>query len=111
MADRCVVQSCVVKHAYNAAFEFGALSKVYGQQDPAQWRCTMFKGLYAGYTAGLDATGAALGLPEDKKKLGIGKALIRYFCVPCKPTGANGGRTRNRPADDPEKWALFAELS
>lgn len=97
----------VVKHAYNAAFEFGALSKVYGQQDPAQWRCTMFKGLYAGYTAGLDATGAALGLPEDKKKLGIGKALIRYFCVPCKPTGANGGRTRNRPADDPEKWALF----
>lgn len=67
----------------------------------------MLHGLYAGYTAGLDATGRALGIPEDKQKLTTGKALIRYFCVPCKPTKANGGRTRNYPHHDPEKWALF----
>ena len=99
----------VIKHAYNAPFEFGCLSKVYGPMDPAQWRCTMFHGLYAGYTAGLDATGKALGLPEDKQKLSTGKALIRYFCVPCRPTKANGGRTRNYPHHDPAKWQLFKE--
>lgn len=98
-----------IKHAYNAAFEFGCLSKAYGPMDPAQWRCTMLHGLYAGYTAGLDATGAALGLPADKRKLTTGKALIRYFCVPCRPTKVNGGRTRNYPKHDPEKWALFKE--
>lgn len=98
-----------IKHAYNAAFEFGCLSKAYGLMDPAQWRCTMLHGLYAGYTAGLDATGAALGLPADKRKLTTGKALIRYFCVPCRPTKANGGRKRNYPKHDPEKWALFKE--
>ena len=97
----------VLKHAYNAAFEWECLSKYYGRMIPSQWRCTMFHGLYAGYTAGLDATGRALGLPADKQKLGIGKALIRYFCVPCKPTNANGGRTRNYPRHDPEKWKLF----
>lgn len=98
-----------IKHAYNAPFEFGCLSKYYGQMVPDQWRCTMFHGLYSGYTAGLEATGKALGLPEDKQKLSIGKALIRYFCVPCKPTRVNGGRTRNRPHHDPEKWKLFKE--
>ena len=98
--------SCV-KHAYNAVFEFGALSKVYGPMIPSQWRCTMFHGLYCGYTAGLDATGKALGLPEDKQKIAAGKALIRYFCVPCKPSKANGGRSRNYPRHDPEKWKLF----
>lgn len=67
----------------------------------------MLKGLYAGYTAGLDATGRALGLPEDKRKLNTGKALIRYFCVPCTPTKSNGYRTRNYPYHDPEKWELF----
>ena len=74
-----------------------------------QWRCTMFHGLYCGYTAGLDATGKALGLPADKQKLSTGKALIRYFCVPCAPTKTNGGRTRNYPRHDPAKWALFKE--
>lgn len=99
-----------IKHAYNAPFEWGCLSKYFGKYlPPEQWRCTMFKGLYAGYTAGLDATGRALGLPEDKRKLNTGKALIRYFCVPCKPTKANGGRTRNLPHHDPEKWRLFKE--
>lgn len=100
----------VLKHAYNAAFEWGCLSKYLGRQlPPEQWRCTMLHGLYAGYTAGLDATGRALGLPEDKRKLNAGKALIRYFCVPCSPTKANGGRTRNYPWHDPQKWELFQE--
>ncbi len=97
-----------LKHAYNAAFEWYCLSKYMGAQlPPSQWRDTMLHGLYAGYTAGLDATGRALGIPEDKQKLTTGKALIRYFCVPCKPTKANGGRTRNYPHHDLEKWALF----
>lgn len=96
-----------IKHAYNASFEFGCLSKVFGPMIPSQWRCTMFHGLYCGYTAGLEATGAALGLPSDKKKLGIGKSLIRYFCVPCLPTKANGQRTRSYYYHDPDKWRLF----
>lgn len=98
-----------IKHAYNAPFEIACFSKYYGPMDLHQWRCTMVHGLYAGYTAGLDATGKALGLPEDKQKLSTGKALIRYFCVPCKPTKSNGGRTRNYPKHDPEKWELFKE--
>lgn len=99
-----------IKSAYNATFEWGCLSKFFGRWlPPQQWRCTMFKGLYAGYTAGLDATGKALGLPEDKRKLNTGKALIRYFCVPCKPTQRNSGRTRNLPHHDPDKWRLFKE--
>lgn len=97
-----------LKHAYNAAFEWYCLSKYMGAQlPPSQWRDTMLHGLYAGYTAGLDATGRALGIPEDKQKLATGKALIRYFCVPCKPTKSNGGRTRNYPHHDPERWELF----
>lgn len=78
---------------------------------PSQWRCTMFHGLYCGYTAGLDATGKALGLPDDKQKNAAGKALIRYFCVPCKPSRANGGRIRNLPHHDSDKWKLFKEYN
>lgn len=99
-----------IKHAYNAPFEWGCLSKYIGKQlPPEQWRCTMFHGLYAGYTAGLEATGRALGLPEDKRKLNTGKALIRYFCVPCAPSKANGMRTRNYPHHAPDRWELFKE--
>lgn len=98
-----------IKHAYNAPFEWGCLSKFLGTLPAEQWRCTMFHGLYCGYTAGLEATGKALGLPEDKKKLNTGKALIRYFCVPCKPSKSNGQRTRNLPHHDPAKWELFRE--
>ena len=98
------------KHAYNAPFEWGCLSKYFGfKLPPSQWRDTMLHGLYCGYTAGLEATGRALGLPEDKQKLNTGKALIRYFCVPCKPSKANGMRTRNYPHHDPAKWQLFKE--
>lgn len=101
-----------LKHTYNAAFEWGCLSKFMGRQlPPEQWRCTMFHGLYAGYPAGLDAAGRALGLPEDKRKLSTGKALIRYFCVPCTPTKSNGGRRRNLPNHDPSRWELFKEYN
>ena len=97
-----------IKHAYNAPFEWYCLSKYFGVILPVdQWRDTMLHGLYCGYTAGLDATGKALGLPAEKQKLAVGKSLIRYFCVPCTPTKSNGGRTRNLPKHDPEKWALF----
>ena len=101
-----------LKRAYNAAFEWGCLSKFMGRQlPPEQWRCTMFHGLYAGYPAGLDAAGRALGLSEDKRKLSAGKALIRYFCVPCTPTKSNGGRRRNLPNHDPARWELFKEYN
>ncbi len=97
-----------IKHAYNAAFEWYCLSKFYGFMLPVnQWRDTMLHGLYCGFTAGLDATGKALGLPAEKQKLAVGKSLIRYFCVPCAPTKTNGGRTRNYPKHDPDKWELF----
>lgn len=111
VAEALLDPQCL-KHAYNAPFEWGCLSRYMGRQlPPAQWRCTMFHGLYAGYTAGLDATGRALGLPEDKRKLNTGKALIRYFCVPCAPSKANGGRTRNYPYHAPERWELFKEYN
>ena len=97
----------VIKRAYNAAFEYNALSWFYGPLDASQWRDTMLHAMYCGYPASLAAAGAALGLPEDKQKLKIGSALIRYFCVPCNPTKSNGGRTRNLPEHDPEKWAMF----
>ena len=100
-----------VKHAHNAAFEFAALSKVYGRMQPGQWRCSMAHALYCGYPGSLEAAGAALGLSSDKAKLTTGKALIRYFCCPVKPTKANGGRTRNLPHHDPEKWRLFKEYN
>ena len=97
-----------IKHAYNAAFEWYCLSKFYGFMLPVnQLRDTMLHGLYCGFTAGLDATGKALGLPAEKQKLAVGKSLIRYFCVPCAPTKTNGGRTRNYPKHDPDKWELF----
>lgn len=99
----------VVKHAYNAAFEWYCLNRAGYKTPLEQWRCTMVRGLYCGYTAGLDATGKAIGLPQDKQKLSVGKALIRYFCVPCKPTRTNGNRTWNQPHHAPEKWELFKE--
>ncbi len=98
----------IIKHAYNAPFEWYCLNKFF--LSPLwQWRCTMLHGLYCGYTAGLAATAVALGLPEDKRKMGIGSALIRTFCVPCKPTAKNGNRTRTLPHHEPEKWQLFKE--
>ena len=104
-----------IKHAYNAAFEWYCLSKDnhFTEKERnswlSQWRCTMLHGMYLGYPGGLAAVGEALGIAEDKKKLSIGKALINYFCKPCKPSKANGYRTRNLPHHAPEKWELFKE--
>ena len=97
----------ITKHAYNAAFEWYCLNTAGYRTPLEQWRCTMAHSLYCGYPAGLDATGKAVGLPQDKQKLAAGKALIRYFCVPCKPTKNNGNRTWNLPKHAPEKWELF----
>lgn len=98
----------VIKHAYNAPFEWYCLNK-FINSPINQWRCTMLHGLYCGYTAGLAATALSLGLPEDKRKMGVGNALIRTFCIPCKPTSKNGFRTRTLPHHEPEKWQLFKE--
>lgn len=97
-----------LKTAYNAAFEWYCLNRA-GYQTPIyQWHCTMAQGLYAGYTAGLSATGEALGLPQDKRKLGTGTQLIRTFCVPRNPTKTDS-RVRVLPHHEPEKWRLFKE--
>lgn len=98
----------VTKHAYNASFEWYCLNKFY-PSPLDQWQCTMAHGLYCGYTAGLGPTAIALGLPEDKRKMGVGMSLIRTFCIPCKPTAKNGQRTRTLPNHEPEKWQLFKE--
>lgn len=99
----------VIKHAYNAAFEWYCLNRAGYLTPIEQWQCTMIHGLYCGYTAGLEATGKAIGLPQDKQKLTVGKALIRYFCCPQKATKSNGGRKYNDPVHDLDKWNLFKE--
>lgn len=99
----------VVKHAYNAAFEWYCLNTAGYKTPITQWQCTMIHALYCGYPAGLANTGKAIGLSEDKQKMKEGKDLIRYFCVPCKPSKANGGRTWNLPEHDVNKWVLFKE--
>ena len=99
----------VIKSAYNAAFEWTCLRRAGYEAPLEQWRCAMAHALYCGYPAGLAATGAAMGIPQDKRKLAAGKALIKYFCAPCKPTKSNGGRTWNLPRHAPEKWELFKE--
>lgn len=103
----------VVKHAFNAAFEWYCLSKYLNVPNPelwlSQWRCTMVHGLYCGYPGSLSAVGQALGMSEDKKKMSVGKRLIDIFCKPCKPTKTNGMRTRTLPVHEPEKWALFKD--
>ena len=98
-----------IKYAYNAVFEWWCLNMFGIETLLEQWQCTMVHGLYCGYTAGLAAIGNAMGLPQDKKKLTTGSALIRYFCIPCKATKSNGNRTRNLPQHAPQKWELFKE--
>lgn len=97
-----------LKVAHNATFERVCLSKYLGVRlQPDQWECTMVHAMMLGLPASLKDVGKTLGLPEDKQKMSEGRALITYFCKPCKPTKANGGRTRNRPSDAPEKWDTF----
>ena len=96
----------VTKWAFNAMFERVCLSNFLGEWlGPEGWHCTMVWSATLGLPLSLETAGAALGL--EKQKLTEGKDLIRYFCVPCKPTKANGGRTRNLPGHDPEKWERF----
>lgn len=114
----------VIKWAFNAAFERICLSywlrrrypqyfesysipedSVCNYLNPQSWHCSMIWSAYLGLPLSLAGAGAALGLEEQKMK--EGKELIRYFCIPCKPTKSYGGRTRNMPADDPEKWSTF----
>ncbi|MDF2513714.1 MAG: hypothetical protein K0S04_3580 [Herbinix sp.] len=98
----------VIKTAFNAAFEYYALSKFF-ETHIEQWRCTMVHSLYCGFPGSLDSAGKALRFPSDKRKMAEGKTLIKYFCVPCAPTKRNGGRTRNLPKHEPGKWNLFKE--
>lgn len=98
----------VIKTAHNAAFEYYCLKKFF-ETHIEQWRCTMIHSLYCGYPASLEAVGEAMDFPQDRRKMAEGKALIKYFCVPCAPTQRNGGRTRNLPKHDPGKWKLFKE--
>ena len=96
----------VIKWSYNNNFERVALSYYFGTWfEPGSWRCTMVWAAYLGLPRSLADVGAVLGL--EKQKLSEGKDLIRYFCVPCKPTKTNGGRTRNLPEHDREKWERF----
>lgn len=102
----------ILKTAYNANFERTCLARWLKEpMPPEQWQCTMIKALTLGLPGSLASSGVTLGLPEDKLKDPQGKALIQYFSKPCKPTRANGGRTRNLPAHDPEKWKLFIEYN
>lgn len=96
----------VTKWAFNAMFERVCLSNFLGEWlEPEGWHCTMVWSATLGLPLSLESAGAVLGL--EKQKLTEGKDLIRYFCVPCKPTKANGGRTRNLPEHDWEKWRRF----
>ena len=121
---QALTDDMVTKWAFNASFERVCLSEYlrrnYPQQfygysinedtvgdylDPAAWKCSMIWSAYMGLPLSLAGAGAVLGLEEQKLK--EGKDLIRYFCVPCKSTKVNGGRTRNLPEHDREKWNLF----
>lgn len=96
----------VIKTAYNAAFERNCINRFFGLSLKSEgWRCTLVQASMLSLPLSLEGVGEALNL--DKKKMSEGKDLIRYFCMPCKPTKANGGRTRNLPSDAPEKWELF----
>ena len=100
----------IIKYAFNANFERICLSRMLGYEtgiylDPSSWHCTMIWSAYMGLPLSLQGCGTVLNL--DKQKLTEGKDLIKYFCVPCQPTKTNGGRTRNRPTDAPDKWERF----
>ncbi len=104
----------VTKWAFNAQFERVCLSRYLGHPcgeylNPSSWKCSMVWSAYMGLPLSLVGVGAVLGL--EKQKLTEGKDLIRYFCVPCTPTKTNGGRTRNLPGDDEEKWQSFKDYN
>ena len=105
-----LTDNTTIKWAFNSQFERICLSKWLGLPpgqylNPKSWRCTMVWSAYMGLPLSLEGTGAVLGL--EKQKLTEGKDLIRYFSMPCKPSGSNDGRTRNLPNHAPDKWAAF----
>ena len=101
-----LIDDSVIKTAFNAAFERNCINRHFGLSlRPEGWRCTAVQASMLSLPLSLEGVGGALNL--DKKKMSEGKDLIRYFCMPCKPTKSNGGRSRNLPSDAPEKWDLF----
>lgn len=104
--EEAIFDVSVTKTAYNANFERTCLSKYFGRYIPPEsWHCSAVQAAMLALPRSLEDVGRVLGLDEQKMK--EGRELIRYFCVPCKPTKANGGRTRNLPCHAPEKWELF----
>lgn len=103
---KLLTDDSVIKTAYNAAFERNCINRYFGLSlKPEGWRCTLVQASMLSLPLSLEGVGEALNL--DKKKMSEGKELIRFFCMPCKPSKLNGGRTRNLPSDEPEKWELF----
>lgn len=101
-----IFDDAVVKTAFNANFERICLSKHFGSNlSPDAWHCSAVQAAMLALPRSLEEVGAVLGLERQKMK--EGKDLIRYFCMPCKPTKSNGGRTRNLPYHAPEKWKIF----
>lgn len=101
-----LMDDSVIKTAFNAAFERTCINRYFGITLPPEvWRCTAVQSAILALPLSLEGVGEALSL--DKKKMSEGKELIRFFCMPCKATKANGGRTRNLPSDAPEKWEQF----
>lgn len=101
----------VIKTAFNANFEINCLRRYFPDLPEEQWECDRILSLYNSYPPHLAAVAKAMHFDEDRQKDTRGKALIRYFCLPCKPTKANGGRTRNYPKDAPDKWEIFKEYN
>ena len=103
---KMLTDDSVIKTAYNAAFERNCINRYFGLSlKPEGWRCTLVQASMLSLPLSLEGVGEALNL--DKKKMSEGKELIRFFCMPCKPTKSKGGRRRNLPSDEPEKWELF----
>lgn len=110
--EDAIYDSAVLKTAFNASFERTCLSAYFGRKTPPeQWSCTAVQARELGLPSSLEAVGEVLGLPEDKQKSKTGKALIRYFSIPCKPTKVNGQRVRNLPEHDRERWDLYIEYN
>lgn len=105
---RALKDPFVLKKAWNATFEILCISKYY-ETPAAHWQCTMINSMYLGLPASLGSAAKAIGLPQDKQKDTVGRALIRYFCSPVKATKKNGERERNLPHHDTEKWSDFVE--
>lgn len=97
--------------AFNATFEWYCLNQAGFKTNIDQWKCTMILSYYAGYPGSLEKVGTALKFKKDNKKSTTGKALIKYFSMPCNPTKSNGQRTRNLPCHDLDKWNLYKEYN